>query len=319
MKIADISINKKYCLISFIFFLNKNINFCCPFCCGFDSFNIIQINPENKNNENENHENEIDSGKKGIFKKYEPTEEKWKKYEENKEQLSSLGDEIFWKYFLGKLAVDLILKKENEGKENKEKANEGKEKEEKEKEKKEKEKTEKEKIENIFKEYVGQQEKFVNKFFEEKSQEDIKGNSKKNIFDVSLDDIIFFAFLFIENVYLNERKTVPLSLDFRKYSALKNLCTFYLKPEEEIKKKYVLTRNLCGSADIKEFFDDYITTLRQDSEKSSDILKKINTICEYKRSYLMWLFMAKEGLVEYLFKCENLITFINTPPIEGQC
>jgi hypothetical protein len=235
MKIADISINKKYCLISFIFFLNKNINFCCPFCCGFDSFNIIQINPENENNENENHENEIDSKKKGIFKKYEPTEEKWKKYEENKEQLSSLGDEIFWKYFLGKLAVDLILKKENEGKENKEKANEGKENKEKANEGKEKEK-----IDNIFEDYVGKKEEFVNKFFEKKSQEGIKDNSKKNIFDVSLDDIIFFAFLFIENVYLNERETVPLSLDYRKYFALKNLCTFYLKPEEEIKKNMFL-------------------------------------------------------------------------------
>lgn len=292
MKIADISINKKYCLISFIFFLNKNINFCCPFCCGFDSFNIIQINPENENNENENNENEIDSKKKGIFKKYEPTEEKWKEYEKNKEQLSSLGDEIFWKYFLGKLAVNLILKKENEGKENKEK--------------------EKEKIENIFKEYVDQEEAFVNKFFEKKSQEDIKGNSKKNIFDVSLDDIIFFAFLFIENVYLNKRKTVPLSLDARKYFALKNLCTFYLKPEEEIKTKYVLTRELCGPADIKEFFDDYIKTLKKDLGKSSNILKNFNTICEYKRSCLMWLFMAKEDLVEYLFKCKDLIYFINT-------
>ena len=92
--------------MSFVFFLNKNINFCCPFCCGFDSFNIIQFKVENENNENE-----IALEKKEIFKKYELAEEKCNEYAENKKNLSSLGDEIFWKYFLGKLAVELILKK----------------------------------------------------------------------------------------------------------------------------------------------------------------------------------------------------------------
>ena len=118
--------------MSFVFFLNKNINFCCPFCCGFDSFEKIQFKVENENNENENNENEkneneknenekneneIDSKKKEIFKKYELAEGKNNEYEENKKQLFSLGDETFWKYFFGKLAVDLILKKEKEGKE----------------------------------------------------------------------------------------------------------------------------------------------------------------------------------------------------------
>ena len=55
--------------MSFVFFLNKNINFCCPFCCGFDSFEKIQFKVENENNENENNENEKNENEIALEKK----------------------------------------------------------------------------------------------------------------------------------------------------------------------------------------------------------------------------------------------------------
>ena len=69
----------------FIFFY-KNINFCCPFCCGPDSFDIIQFKSENENNENENNGNKIALKKKEIFKKYKHKKKKCKEYKESKEQ-----------------------------------------------------------------------------------------------------------------------------------------------------------------------------------------------------------------------------------------
>ena len=293
--------------MSFVFFLNKNINFCCPFCCGFDSFEKIQFKVENENNENENNENEkneneIDSKKKEIFKKYELAEGKNNEYEENKKQLFSLGDETFWKYFFGKLAVDLILKKEKEIKEK-----DKKDKDEKEKDEKEKDikyiKEKKEVINFIFEKYA--RDAFVDFFFKEKNKDDIKSDNKKSIFDVSLDDIIFFAFLFIENVYLNETNTVPGSLNVRKYFALKNLCTFYFNPKDEIIKKYTENKSF-NPEHIIQFFNNYIETIRANEEMCINILKYFNTICVYKRSCLMSLFMHEENLVEHLFICTDL-------------
>ena len=280
--------------MSFVFFLNKNINFCCPFCCGFDSFNIIQFKVENENNENE-----IALEKKEIFKKYELAEEKCNEYAENKKNLSSLGDEIFWKYFLGKLAVELILKKAKEKKLSFKKAEEKGIKE-KEKEKDIKNiKEKKEVIDFIFEKY--DRDVFVQIFFEEKIKDNIEAGGEKSIFDVSLDDIIFFAFLFIENVYLNETQTVPGSLDVRKYFALRNLCTFYFNPESEIKNKYVSKGRTFNPAHIIQFFNNYIETIRENKEMCINILKYFNTICEYERSRLMLSFMQEEDLVKYLF------------------
>ena len=291
MNISYISINKKYCLMSFVFFLNKNINFCCPFCCGFDHFELINFKSGNENNENEKNENEIALEKKEIFKKYELAEEKNNEYEKNKKQLFSLGDETFWKYFFGKLAVDLILKKEKEGKEKDIK------------DKDEKEKDIKGVIDFIFEKYA--RDAFVDFFFKEKNKDDIKSDNKKSIFDVSLDDIIFFAFLFIENVYLNETNTVPGSLNVRKYFALKNLCTFYFNPKDEIIKKYTENKSF-NPAHIIQFFNNYIETIRANEEMCINILKYFKTICVYKRSCLMSLFMHEENLVEHLFICTDL-------------
>ena len=273
----------------FIFFY-KNINFCCPFCCGPDSFDIIQFKSENENNENENNGNKIALKKKEIFKKYELTEEKCKEYKESKEQLSSLGDEIFWKYFFGKLAVDLILKKaEEKGIKSKEEEIKG----------------EKEYIDDIFYKYLKLPDEFAKIFFEEKN------------FDVSLDDIIFFAFLFIENIYLNDNEDVPGSLNVRKYFALKNLCTFYLKPENEIKTKYSSTERSFDPTYIIQFFNKYIEEIQKDKEKCGNILTHFNTICENKRSSLMLSFMQEKDLVETLFNCEELKDFIRINKIKG--
>ena len=273
----------------FIFFY-KNINFCCPFCCGIDSFDIIQFKLENENNGNG-----IALGKKEIFKKYELTEEKCKKYKESKEQLSSLGDEIFWKYFFGKLAVDLILKKaEGKGIKSKEEEIKGK----------------KEYIDDIFYKYLKLPDEFAKIFFEEKNKDNIIADGEKNIFDVSLDDIIFFAFLFIENIYLNDNEDVPGSLNVRKYFALKNLCTFYLKPKNEIKTKYSSTERSFDPAHIIQFFNNYIEKIEKDKEKCSNILNSFNKICENKRSSLMLSFMQEKDLVETLFNCGELEGFI---------
>ena len=312
MNISYISINKKYCLISFIFFLNKNINFCCPFCCGFDHFELINFKSGNENNENEKNENEIALEKKNIRKKYELVEEKNNEYEENKEQLSSLGDEIFWKYFLGKLAVELILKKAKEKKlffkKSEEKGINEKEKD------IEKEIEIKQYIGLIFDDYLNSKDEFVQIFFEEKIKDNIKVDGEKSIFDVSLDDIISFAFLFIENVYLNDTKTVPGSLNVRKYFALKNLCAFYLNPEDEIKKKYVKEK-LYDPAEIKNFFNKYIEKIKKDKDMSRDIRKYFNSICWYRRSCIRLSFMGEKDLVKKFFDCGELKNFINSKNI----